>query len=198
MLSAYFRGTRSFVRHDGEHLNQEVNRAAETWQASIVLEGVQAPWEENRPATSCAEICWGLSGSRFRTLLDHLLSCPNEILNHIVDGSIETVFTLNMENCFELQWCEESHRYIIVPESDGDAHTRSAPTVRLASSAVADAPRLGCTIGVPLYSRTENLWYPGSQTVEVQGYRIPGMVYTGTTLRAMKGEGIEPALITPI
>lgn len=94
MLSAYFRGTRSFVRHDGEHLNQEVNRAAETWQASIVLEGVQAPWEENRPATSCAEICWGLSGSRFRTLLDHLLSCPNEILNHIVDGSIETVFTL--------------------------------------------------------------------------------------------------------
>jgi hypothetical protein len=102
-----------------------------------------------------------------------------------------------MENCFELLWCEESCRYITVPESEDDVYTGSAPAVTLGSSAVADAPGLGCTIGVPPYSRTENLWYPGSQTIDVHGYRTAGMVYVGTGLRSVKGEGIEPALIDP-
>jgi TerB N-terminal domain len=41
-------------------------------------------------------------------------------------------------------------------------------------------------------------WYPRSQTVEVHGYRINGMVYVGTRLSAVNGQGAEPALVNPL
>jgi hypothetical protein len=40
-------------------------------------------------------------------------------------------------------------------------------------------------------------WYPKSRIIELHGYRIEGMVYFGTGLTAVKGQGSEPALINP-
>ena len=41
-------------------------------------------------------------------------------------------------------------------------------------------------------------WYSSSQTLEVHGYRINRMVYAGTRLAAVNGQGTEPALINPL
>ena len=40
-------------------------------------------------------------------------------------------------------------------------------------------------------------WIPGDQPVTIAGFEIPGMIYFGTSLRAVSGFAFEPALIDP-
>ena len=40
-------------------------------------------------------------------------------------------------------------------------------------------------------------WVPFGETVKVGGYKIPGMVYVGESLAALKHQGVEPSLIRP-
>jgi hypothetical protein len=49
----------------------------------------------------------------------------------------------------------------------------------------------------PASPNVEAEWYPRSHPNHVHGYQIDGMVYWGASLVAVKGEGIEPALINP-
>jgi hypothetical protein len=50
----------------------------------------------------------------------------------------------------------------------------------------------------PASLNVEAEWYPRSRPNHVHGYQIDGMVYWGATLAAVKGEGIEPALLNPL
>jgi uncharacterized tellurite resistance protein B-like protein len=56
---------------------------------------------------------------------------------------------------------------------------------------------------IPLSERNEiasskSCWVPPGETVEVAGYKIPGMVYVGDTLPMIGRYGVEPSLIRPM
>jgi hypothetical protein len=109
------------------------------------------------------------------------------------------VLALIMNNFFELVWCENSLRYLVIPESDCDVPTGSA-TVNAFGSAIASSrePNQSTAGFLPNSSEMGSQWVPPLQTVDVHGFQIDGMVYVGTVLRSVSGQGIEPSLINPV
>jgi hypothetical protein len=97
-----------------------------------------------------------------------------------------------MAKCYDIQWSEEEQRYRSVPENGFGIPSEPAWTEFAVGYAVEPSLR-----PKPDSLNTTGRWYPKSQTIDMNGYQIEGMVYFGTGLSAVHGHGIEPALINP-
>ncbi len=96
-----------------------------------------------------------------------------------------------MPDC-DIVWCETEQRFRLIPIS-GPAIPDASPSTKPADYHVVPHSQWPNQI-VP---EPAGCWYSPSQTVDVHGYKIGGMVYVGTRLYSLNGNSTEPALIDP-
>jgi hypothetical protein len=109
---------------------------------------------------------------------------------HLPETSIRLSINPSMAKYYEAEWFNESLRF------NDDTGMRLADDEDHESfDHVFDGAPVCSPTATMQHSDAE--WHPRSRIIEVNRYQIEGMVYVGTCLPAVKGQGTEPALINP-